>query len=254
MSEYDELKLYFGYDYILNDRITIHNPTLRDIVETGEETYLSQISIITATPSDFIAPLYDLGIDWESVSDYDFFASILYRWIDPKMANLLFPSFNIRTLHPYFNKNGETYLQSDNGAMIDANIYRIMTNVVRKMHGLKRNIRKAANKYTKEVMIETDRADRATAVKDGFKSSLLDIVSALINSSGFKYGLKEVLDMPYMAFIDSVDRISAIKRADTLAIGGVCGMADLSKVPRSEWNWLRTLGSDKKKINNMASF
>ena len=121
------------------------------------------------------------------------------------------------------------------------NIYRIIVDTIRKMHGLKKKVRKAGNKYTKEIMIEVDRNDREEAVKKPFESQLKNLVSAMINSAGFKYGLKEVRAMPYSAFMDSVNRVLAIKHADTLSMGGVSGMCDLSKIPKDQWNWLRDL-------------
>lgn len=240
-SEVDELKLYFGFDYQINEHITIRNPKVRDIVEFGEAEYFSLVSLLAATPSDFISPLADCGIDWEKLTDYEFFHSLISKWVSPESTKILLGDLNLQKMVLMKNKYDEIVMVGDNGLLIDANIYRIIADTIRKIHSLERNVRKAGNAFTKELMIEVDRDDRRRAAEKPFKSMLRNTVSAMINMPGFKYGLNEILDMPYMAFMDSVNRMLAIKRADTLSMGSVCGMADLSKIPKKDFNWLRDL-------------
>lgn len=49
--EVDELLLYFGDDYVINDKITIRQPLIGEIVSCEKE-YFSMIHTITAIPSD----------------------------------------------------------------------------------------------------------------------------------------------------------------------------------------------------------
>jgi hypothetical protein len=49
--EIDELLLYFGDDYVINDQIRIHQPTIGEIV-AGEREYFSMVHTLTAIPSD----------------------------------------------------------------------------------------------------------------------------------------------------------------------------------------------------------
>ena len=48
----DELKLYFGDDYIINDNIVITQPTIDGVVTYGEAQYFSMVHTLTAIPSD----------------------------------------------------------------------------------------------------------------------------------------------------------------------------------------------------------
>ena len=243
--EVDELALYFGNDYVLNEYITIHQPTVGEIARYGEKRYLGLIHTLTSTPSDMISVLWDIGIDWEEISEFELFYLLISRWVNPEDTKILLGDLRLCDFNLYKNENDEVVMKNGD-CIIDMNIHRIMTDVIRKMHGLKRNVKRAANRITKEMMIEVDRDDRFIASKSKFESQLKSLVSAMINSPGFKYGLKEVQDMPYCAFMDSVSRILAINRADALSIGGVCGMADLSKIPKKDWNWLRNLDKDDK--------
>lgn len=51
-SGVDEIQLYFGDDYIVNDQITIKQPRIGDIIAFGEAAYFSMIHTLTAIPSD----------------------------------------------------------------------------------------------------------------------------------------------------------------------------------------------------------
>lgn len=241
--EIDELAIYFGDDYIVNDYIRIHQPTIGEIARFGERRYFGTVQTLTSIPSDMISILWDIGIDWEEITEWQLFYLFIANWLKPEDTKIIFGDLRFCDFELAKNENDEVIMRNGN-CIIDTNIYRIITEVLRKMHGIKKKPRKAANKITKEVMIEVDRDDRRIAARTPFESQLKDMVSAMVNSSGFKYGYKEVQNIPYSTFMDSVERILAIKRADVLSMGNVSGMADLSKVPRKEWNWMRNLGKD----------
>ena len=47
----DELKMYFGEPFHINDKITIFIPTIGDIVEFGERQYYGMIHTLTCIVS-----------------------------------------------------------------------------------------------------------------------------------------------------------------------------------------------------------
>ena len=67
LLEFDELKMYFGDDFTVNNYITMHTPTVGEIVEFGERKYFAMIHTITAIPSDMKSQLFDMGIDYETL-------------------------------------------------------------------------------------------------------------------------------------------------------------------------------------------
>ena len=69
----DELKIYRGADYVINDKITIHQPTLGEIEEFGESLYFSSVYSITATPTDMKWQLHLIGDNWNEVTDFELF-------------------------------------------------------------------------------------------------------------------------------------------------------------------------------------
>ena len=48
----DDLKLYIGDKYVINDYITVFQPKISDIAEFGERDFFSVLHTITAIPSD----------------------------------------------------------------------------------------------------------------------------------------------------------------------------------------------------------
>ena len=104
---------------------------------------------------------------------------------------------------------------------------------------------KGANKTTRKIMIEDDRQRMEMQKNKGEKSSFVPIISSLINSPEFKYGLKEVREMPMYAFMDAVTRIQIIKSTTALLNGCYSGMIDTSKINKKEFNWMREIEDDK---------
>jgi hypothetical protein len=244
MNEIDELALYFGDDYHINQNITIHQPTVGEIVQFGEQRYWGVVTTLVCIPSDMISRLWEQGIDWEEVEEFELFHSFLSKLLRPEDTKILLGDLRLCDFKTQANEYGDVIMKNSDGVIIDANIYRLMTDAIRMMHGLNKKVRKAANSFTKELMIEVDRSDYEEAQNKPFQSRLKALVSSMINCAEFKYGLNEVRNMPYSAFMDSVNRVIAIKQAETLSLGGVCGMADLSKIPKQNWNWLRELDKE----------
>ena len=52
LLELDALSLYFGDPYVLNDYITVFQPTIGELAKYGERKYFSMIHTLTAIPSD----------------------------------------------------------------------------------------------------------------------------------------------------------------------------------------------------------
>ncbi len=95
---------------------------------------------------------------------------------------------------------------SENDIEIDEYTYLVIADVLRKMHGLKRNDKIPANESTKMILIEDDREDYERNKTREYHSQMKNMVSAMINCEGFKYNHSEVWDMKISAFMDSVKK------------------------------------------------
>ena len=85
----DELQLYFGDDYVINDYIKITQPLIGEVVDYGEAQYFSMVHTLTAIPSDMKSQLWDLGLDWTEMDDFELFM-MLVQTLTPDKTSILF--------------------------------------------------------------------------------------------------------------------------------------------------------------------
>ena len=236
----DELQLYFGDDYVINDYIKITQPTIGQVVDYGEAQYFSMVHTLTAIPSDMKSQLWDLGLDWTEMDDFELFMMLVQTLAQDK-TSILFGDLDFSKLRPFKNnQNGDIVLaDKETGIIVDKMIYLRIMSYLRKLHNIKPKVEKAANKMTKKVLIEEDRQKILLAKDKPFKSYLLPLISAIKVKQG--YTKDYVRNMGLYEFFDDVERAQVINNADHLLSGAYSGMMDLKKVNKQEFNWMREL-------------
>ena len=140
MEDNDELQTYRGQDYIINDKITIHQPTLNEICDFGEHKYFSLISTITAIPVDYILQLEQMGTKYEELSDFDIFIKTI-NGINIEDSKLLFGNIDFSKFKLWINnQNNQPVLKDEeNDIVIDKYIYGLIVDYIRKSNNIKRN-------------------------------------------------------------------------------------------------------------------
>jgi hypothetical protein len=238
--EVDELQLYFGDDYVINDKIRITQPLVGRVVDYGEAKYFSMVHTLTAIPSDMKSSLWDMGLDWCEVDDFELFM-MLVQTLTPDKTSILFGDLDFSKLKPFKNnQNGDIVLaDKDTGIVIDKMIYLRIMSYLRKLHNLKPKVEKAANKMTKKILIEEDRQKGILAKNKLFKSYLLPLISSIKVKQG--YTKEYVRNMGLYEFFDDIARAQIINNADHLLSGAYSGMMDTSKIDKKEFNWMREL-------------
>lgn len=238
----DELQLFRGKDYVINDKIKIHHPTLDQITEYGEQEYFGLVSRLTATPSDYKVQLFDMGLDYEEITDFDMFA-LMCNGLDVNDTSILFGSlsFSDFKLVQHTTTNEIMLYNYEQDFAIDKVIYELIMEYLRKIHGFEKNIEIAGNKFTKQILIEEARALQERNKDKPYKSMLIPLISAMTNCSEFKFSHSTVWDLPIYVFMDSVKRIQKIKNYNYLMQGAYSGNVDLKKISKSELNWLGEL-------------
>lgn len=106
--EFDMLKMYFGRPYVIDlesayGKITVYSPTIGDIVDIGETKFYQTLSIFTGNTTQYRVMLWDIGIDWNEISDFQLFA-MLYQQIDPDVSKLLFGDLDFKKFQPLLKK------------------------------------------------------------------------------------------------------------------------------------------------------
>ena len=237
----DDLKLYIGDDYVINDHIKVLQPTIRQIAEFGEKEFFSVIHTVTAIPSDMKSQLFDMGLDWMEVDDFELFV-MLSQTLTPDRTKLLFGDLDFTKLKPYNHPHveGEIVLaDKEAGILIDKMIYLRIVSYLRKAFNITPKVEKAANKMTKKILIEEDRKRIEFNKDKPFKSFLLPLISSVKVKQG--YTKDYVLNMGYVEFMNDVARLQVIHNADHLLSGVYAGTIDMKKLNKSELNWMKEL-------------
>lgn len=236
----DELALYIGDDYIINDNIIIQQPTIKQIAEFGEKNFFSMVHTITAIPSDMKSQLWDMGLDWTELEDFELFM-MLSQTLTPDRTSILFGDLDFSKLKPFQNQQNGNIVLADKstGIVIDQMIYLRIVAYLRKAFNITPKVEKAANKMTKKVLIEEDRARIRFNQDKPFKSYLLPLISSIKVKQG--YTKDYVLNMGYVEFMDDVARAQVIHNADHLLSGVYAGMIDVKKINKAELNWMKEL-------------
>nr|DAY89456.1 MAG TPA: coat protein [Caudoviricetes sp.] len=243
--KFDELQMYFGKDYSINQYLTIHQPTIGEIVEFGEERYYSMVYTLCAVPGDMKATLWDKGIDYETLTDYQLFCH-LAPCLTQEDTSLLLGEIDLSIMELGFNyeANQPTLVDFNSGLIIDEAVYWHMVEYIRKLHSVTPNRETYMNAYTKRYMIDEERRKSELNKNKPYKSFLLPLISSMVNSPGFKYKKNELKEVGIMEFMDSVSRISLMTNAHALLQGCYSGMIDATKINKDGLNWMKSLGEN----------
>ena len=241
LFEIDTLGLYMGDPYEVNKYITITQPTIGQIAEYGEKKYYSMVHTITAIPSDMKSQLLDVfELDYEQVEDFQLFM-MLAPTLSQEATAILFGDVDFTKLVPIQHpESGEVVLADrETGVVIDIIAYEKIVNYLRKVHGLKKKVEHAANKYTKRVLIEEDRRNMELNKNKPYQSFLTPLVSAVKVRMG--YTKDHVRNMGIYEFTDDVARLQIIHNADALLHGMYGGMIDTKKIDKKDLNWMKEI-------------
>lgn len=239
----DELKLFRGDDYVINDKIAIRQPTIGEIVDYGESEYFRMVNGLCSTPSDMMVELTEMGIDFVTLQDYDLFRMLVGAYTK-EQTSILLKDIDLSTLESYDDLNsGEIVLYNEESQLkIDRLIYQKMVEFIRLMHGMKANHDVPATDSARRVMIELAKQDAQMAARKKHHSNLKNLISGMINVDGYNYTLQETFDLTIYQFMDCVHRVQAIKQADAMLHGIYGGMIDTTKMTnKDDLNWLRDL-------------
>ena len=271
MFEFDELKIYRGKDIQITPKIIVTQPTLSQIEEFGEKRYFNTIYTLTAVGADLKWQLWDLDqIDYTKIEDYDLFINYISKAVSSKkniykelMSNkdeykdiidnlseedisemlknpleLILKDIDLADFDVYNNEeNGQIILYNQElDITIDRMIYSQIVDVVRKIHGYKRNNQIPANEKTKMDLIDDARDEAMMAANKPYKSVLKPLISSLTVKCGM-CGDDRIWDMNINMFLDSIKRASKIQDAELLLQGAYSGFANLKGVDRTRLDW-----------------
>lgn len=242
--DFDFLRLYFGEDYQVNEHIVIHQPTIQTIIDMGEKEFYSAIAPFTTNPSAFKVQLWDLGYDWNKITDFELFA-LLIKTVSIDKTKILFDDIDFSSFELYAkeNENGEpipVLYSAKMGFEIDTEIYLKIRKYLCFMFNVKLENMFVTGKTLKEEIVEKERADNAKKLAESKGSNLLQMISFAVNHPGFKYKKNELRDVGYVEFFDSIKRLQIYESTKALTQGSYSGFCDTSKIPQEQFNFMRS--------------
>lgn len=243
--DFNPLRVYFGDDYTINDRITIHQPSIQDFIDADNESDIYHvIAPFTANTTGYRVQLWDMGIDWNKISNLELF-SILIKTIDFKYSQLIFGDINFSTFKLYEKQNGDekvlTLYSPEMDLEIDEETMNKMCKYIQFMFSSYPPEEEfTSSKTLKQELINNDKQKLLLRKKEGDGGqSLLSMIAFYLNHPGCKYKKNELREVGYFEFMYNIQRLQIYESTHALFGGMYSGMCDLSKVDKNEFNFMR---------------
>lgn len=276
MFEVDELRIYRGRDIPINEKIVVSQPNLGSVEEFGEKRYFNAVFTLSSVGADLKWQLWSIGIDYTKIEDYELFIKLTSQMLSSKKKIYFELVSNKEKYEEQFSqiskkdledmminplslllkysetsdpidlsdfelckskKNDQIVLYNyKKDVVIDRMTYSQIVDVIRSMHGLKRNNEIPANERTKMDMIEDARDEFEANSRKPFRSILQPLISSLTVKCG-QCGDEKIWDMPIGMLFDNIKRATKIQDSQLLLQGAYSGFASLKGVDKSRLDW-----------------
>lgn len=243
MSAIDIAQVLFSSEFKITDKIYVRHSTVGDVVRLGEEHYFQILQTLTAIPSDEKYLLWQNGIDWMEISDLEFF-SMMVKTLSVEESQVFLPGIDFKKFELYKRPDGDiVFADKRQSIVMDAYSHKRMLDTLCQIHRIKKKVEKAGNATTKRILIEEDRDKKKLAASQHkeYKSTLMPLISSMVNRSGFKYDYETIRDLRFGQFMDSVARLQLIVATDQLVTGVYAGNVDTKKLDKKKLDWTREI-------------
>lgn len=239
--------LLYLRDMPINDRISIHIPTIGEVLD-NEDNYYDLVCSIIATPYDMMVQLDDAGIDFTKINDFELFC-LMFPKLQSQDTSLVFGELDLTKFRTAVNENTKDIMliDSDSETIIDRLLYLQICDAVCKVLHTKRNDKRPANEEAKNYELKKARKklERMKKKQKKIKTSQLeDSIISLVNTAEFPYDYNSVRDITIFQFYSSLNQIAHKIRFDNTMIGYYAGTVKMEDISHSERTWFKT-ESDK---------
>ncbi len=230
--------LLYEREYAINEQVRVRIPTVGEIMD-DEDNYYGMVSMLTAMPIDMMAQLDGAGIDFTQIDEYNLFL-LLFRSLREKDASLILGDLDLRSFAPAVNPQNDAVVLRDSGtgAVIDRLIHARIAATLRRIHHLKKNIRRPANQTAKDYMLERARIEMRRNANKEIPSQLEELIVALVNTEQFGYGFEDVRNLTIYQFNESVRQVVKKVDYDNRMRGVYAGTVSVKDLSQDDLNWL----------------
>lgn len=245
---FDKLKMFFGEPFTIEcedtNNITIYQPTIGNILEFGEQAFYSMLNTFISNTTSYRLQLWDMGIDWNKITDYQLFCMLVSE-MKKDATSLLFGDIDFQLFKlntkQVDNEQTITLYNKEQNIEISESTYKCIAEYLRMMFNIYPKVEKAKGKSTKEAIIDEDRMNLNNNKGKHYDSTLLPLISSCINHPGFKYSLSELREVGIVQFMDSVQRLQIYENTVALMSGMYSGMVDIKGLPSDALNFMRSI-------------
>lgn len=268
---FDDLKIYRGCDIPVTSKIIVKQPRLQQIVDFGEKEYFYAIYTLISVGADLKWQLWEKGIDYTEIEDYELFYSYIWQQVGSKKKIIdelsktdegkqLLDTFSQEDLNNKMINPLQLVLNIDLGDFelykeekenqpiniilydkehditIDKVVYTRMVDLIRKIHGFKRNNEMPANEATKRDLIEDARDEAFANQNKEYKSVLRPLISYLKTKSG-SFGREDIWNMKINEFFYDIKKSGSVKETELLLQGAYSGFSSLKGISNKKLDW-----------------
>ena len=246
--DFNPLQMYFGEDYKVNDFIVIHQPTLQDFIDCGEEHLYAVVAPFTCNTTGYRLKLWEMGIDWNKISNYQLISMLLmgnkFEYSKIIFGDVHFEKFKLVYLSTAKDPEKESFFfDEESGKIITLEEMNKIRQYIQYMfHIFPPEEEFVSGKTLKQDLINRDMQELLQQKKNGTKKSdLLSLISFCLNHPGFKYSKKDLKTIGIVEFMDSVQRLQIYESTHALINGMYSGFVDSSKLKKEDFNFMRSL-------------
>lgn len=226
----------------LNENLYINIPTVREVLD-HEQFYSGLVTSLTSTPYQYMAQLDDMGIDYETLSDYQFF-SLMFILNSTNDLSLVFGDLKTQGYSIIPNDFNNTTVLSNpelgNDYIIDELLYTNIAKTIRKINNIEEVHCKAGNAEAKAYLLKKEKRKLRRNANKPYNKYFEKMVIALVNRPEFKYNYEDVMDLSIYKFNQSVQQIRTSITFDNTMIGVYAGTVDPTKmVDKSSLSWIQ---------------
>ena len=245
----NKFKLYFGGDFEVNEKLIIHQPSIQEIIDIGEDNLFSVLNIFIGNTTMYRLPLWKKGVDWNKISDFELFSMLITSLEDNDAKRLLFGEFDFSKLKYATLKKNNVNDECDTEEMVlyDINeniiiteeLYLYMREGLRYIFNIHPKTEFAKGKTTKEWIIQEEIEKNEKQKKSEPKEFFLPLISFCMNHPGFKYKSYELKKIGIVEFMDSVKQLQHNENVIALLHGVNSGFVDGEKIDPNKFNFIR---------------
>lgn len=255
---FDSLQIYMGLPHTIDlegikGKITVYSPTMGQVIKLGFNKFYSGINPFISNTTMYRLPLWEMGVDWNDLSDFDLFCLLIQSGLDKEVTDLFFDKdidwskFQLVAKYDEDGNAQRALYNEDSDIEINEEVYFHLSQYIRKvvMRDPEEKITNDPNLKLAFIMKDKrHKANMEIKAKSGEDESGLTIqtlISTCVNHPGFKYKKSEIMEIGINEFFDSVKRLQVYESAIASLHGAMGGMIDSKKLPKDAMNIFREI-------------